>query len=360
MYRTTKKSESLYHEHADYTYFNVVINNNNSVSQLKEAKITKYNDKPIINDTTNKLMSIERISIPLGSLPIWYSKPLDETSATSRLRYTVGLEYDGNFLSKNLMYFPNTEFNTPFYWYSYTYSEFFYALNETIKEIFNELGYIGSGGILPVGSQPPKFLFDSIAQNVSLVAQKDYYDTRTLPTPIKIWSNGFTQDKLESIELQIFDTLNWTTTNNKLVQYAVYDRFDNVWPVDSNYYQMKGDYNILSRWNVVKGIQIKSNLPIYEEYVENNYDDSLNSSSTQSENILRDIVLNYGEFSSTGRTTVEYATNDRIWIDMTPHRKIQNIYIHVYWVDDQGRSFPHYIRTDETVKLKFCIRNKDI
>jgi hypothetical protein len=349
----SRNSDLLYHDHADHQYFNIIISNNEDAI-FKEAKITKINNVPIVEDTSGKVLSLERISIPLDTIPLWYAKPLDENDASSRMKYTIGLEYGGVEVIKNLIFYPNSDTQTLFYWYGYTYSEFFRCLNETVKECFNELGTLTA---LPIDMKPPLFLFNSSNQQFSLVAQKSYYDTKTLGNPVKIWINNDTLNKIDGIALEFVDVLNAKFTNNKYAYYSVYDKYDNNWPVDNTFYEMKTDYNILSRFNTLRGIQIKSNLPVREEFIQTNYNDLLQQ--TTSDNILRDLVVNYSEFSSTGRTTIEYATNDRIYIGLTNHSKIQNIYIHIYWIDETGRSFPLYISSG-VVKLKFCVKRKDM
>ena len=346
-------NDILYHDHVDYQYFNIIISNEDDAI-YKEAKISKINNTPIIEDTTSKVLSLERISIPLDTIPLWYARPLDESDPNSRLSYTIGLEYNGYEAIKHFKFFPNVDIDTIFYWYHFTYAEFFYGMNETVKEAFQELGVLTT---LPIDMAPPKFLFDSTSQQISLVAQKLYYDTKTLVNPVKIWINDATLSKIDGINLEYVDVLNAKFSNNKLGYFSIYDKYDNNWAIDNTYYQMKSDYNILSRFNTLRGIQIKSNLPIREEYVQTDYNDKLQQ--TTSENILRDLVINYGEFSSTGRTTIEYSTNDRIYIGLSNHSKIQNIYIQIYWIDERGKVFPLYISSG-VVKIKFCVKRKDM
>ena len=349
----SRNSDLLYHDHADHQYFNIIISNNEDAI-FKEAKITKINNVPIVEDTSGKVLSLERISIPLDTIPLWYAKPINENDPLSRLSYTIGLEYNGFEVIKNFIFFPNSDTQTLYYWYGYTYSEFFVSINETIKECFLELGTLTT---LPIDMKPPIFLFNSTTQQISLVAQKLYYDTKTLLNPVKIWINNDTLNKIDGIALEFVDVLNAKFSNNKYGYFSVYDKYDNNWSIDNTYYEMKSDYNILSRFNCLRGIQIKSNLPVREEFIQTNYNDLLQQ--TTSDNILRDLVINYSEFSSTGRTTIEYATNDRIYIGLTNHSKIQNIYIHIYWIDETGRSFPLYISSG-VVKLKFCVKRKDM
>lgn len=348
-----------YHEHSDFIYFNINISNQSGDNQpiFQLAQLTKYNDKAIVRDTTDKCLSIERISIPLGAIPLWYAEPLNENDVNSLLKYKIGLEYDGFFLSKNFKYFPTTEFPNNDYWYGFTYSKFIYLINETLKEIFNDLSLLTT---LPINSVPPFFIFDAKSQTISLIAQKLFYDTKTLLNPIKIWLNSYLQDKLEGIELDFFDELNPIPNNDKLANLAVYNKYNNEWALNNEYYEMVVDYNILNRWNVLKAIQIKSNLPIENEYVDVNYNKSSLQTTTNSENILRDFTINYSEFSSTGRTTVEYAVQDRIYISLIPHNQIQNIFIQIYWIDQVGKSRPLFLLNSETASIKFLVKRKDM
>lgn len=346
-----KNSDLLYHDHGDFLYFNVVINNSED-KIFKEAKYTKYNTQPIVEDTTEKVLSLERISIPLDTVPLWYARPLDENDPSSRMSYSIGLEYNNIFVQKNLLYFPNTDPDTLYYWYHYTYSEFFYSLNETVKECFNELSTLTT---LPLDMETPKFLFNSTTQQISLIAQKSYYETKNLINPVKIWINNDTLSKIDGIALEFVDVLDARFSNNKIGYFSIHDKYDNTYETD--YFEMKSDYNILSRFNTLRGIRIKSNLPVRNEFIESDY--SVENQGTTSENILRDLIINYTEFSSVARTSIEYSTPDRIYLALSNHSKIQNVNIEVYWVDELGRSLPLYISSGQ-VKIKFCIKRKDM
>lgn len=346
-----------YHEHSDYTYFNISISNQSGDNQpiFQEAQLTKYNDKAIIRDTTDRVLSIERLSIPTSGIPLWYVEPIDDKNPLSKLKFTVGLEYNGVFYSENLLYFPNEDFTSPFYWYNFTYSEFFYSINKTLEAVFTQLGTLTT---LPPTAEPPFFIFDAKSQTISLIAQKLIYDTKNLTTPILIWVNSYTQDKLEGIGLEFFDNVNPIPNNNKLAYFSVYNKYINTF--DNDYYEMVGDYNVLNRWNTLRAIQIKSNLPIQNEYVDVNYSKTATQTITQSENILRDFTINYSEFSSVGRTTVEYSVQDRIYISLIPHHQIQNIFVQIYWIDQKGNSIPLFLRGEETASIKFLVKRKDM
>lgn len=348
-----------YHEHSDFIYFNINISNQSGDDQpiFQLAQLTKYNEKAIVRDTTDKCLSIERLTIPTSGIPLWYAEPLDETDPNSLLKFTIGLEYNGFFVSKNLKYFPDTDYPNPIYWYGYTYSQFIFMVNETLKEVFVDLALLTS---LPVNSVPPFFLFDPKSQTISLIAQKLFYDTKTLVNPIKIWVNSYLQDKFEGIEVAFFDIFNAIPNNNKLAYFAVFNKSNNDWSSNDDYYEMIGDYNVLNRWNSLRAIVIKSNLPIENEYVDVNYSKSATQTNTTSENILRDFTINYGEFSSVGRTTVDYAVQDRIYISLIPHAQIQNIYVQIYWIDQKGIPKPLYLRGSETASIKFLVKRKDM
>ena len=138
-----------------------------------------------------------------------------------------------------------------------------------------------------------------------------------------------------------------------IFQILIYNRNNNI---DGDYYLMKQDYRILSSWNSFKAIQLTSNLPINSEFIDNDY--SIQN-RTKSENILRDFVVQYPEFSSVARTTIDYNADEFNWISLFGNDDIRNIQINCYWVDNKGIRRPIVLRYNETIQIKLLFRKKE-
>ncbi len=348
-----------YHEHQDFQYFNISISNTDNIQFRAQAETFKYNDRPLVRDTTNKVLSIERVNIPTSSIPIFISRPLDENDFIDpRLDMKLSLSFSNITVEKNLAYITSSDIGTVSYWWVFTYSIFVKMVNTTFQEIFSELsGLIG----LPMGSSPPYIEFDEESQLFSLVAQKAFYDT-SLPIRIKIGANAFFQQKLDALVGKFFN-LGFTNPANIIYEYDISDLKNNSDTIIGlgDVFRMTQNYNILSKWNSLKAIRIVSNLPVANEFVDGTYkQNSTDAGKTLSQNIIKDFTINYNEFSSTGRTEVVYSQGERIYLHLLPNHQIQNIFLKIFWIDETGNSIPLVLAPYETALIKFLVKNKDM
>jgi hypothetical protein len=340
-----------YHTHEDFTYFNVSITNQQNETFAIVAESTQYNTRPIVRDTTNKVISIERINIPTSTIPIFVARLIEPFDPLNpRLIQKIGLEYNGFLSEFNIKFISTGTPNTLGYFHVFTYDIYAKMVNETLEECLTDLG---TQTALPIGIEAPYFVFNKESQYFSLVAQKTNYDT-DLPNYVKILSNGYFQQKLDGFVFKQQSIVNISPDNVNLFQYLIFDTKDNTY--NTNYYKMTQNYNILSEWNSLRAIRIKSNLPINNEFIPLSYA----GGQTNSENILKDFTVNYSEFSSVGRTEIVYATNDREYLSLIPHSIITNIYIKVFWIDELGQSNELKLGVFETVNIKFLVKDKDM
>jgi len=331
-----------------HLYYNVVIPHRPN-ELYTPAIYKKNNTEPILQVPHHYQLAITRFSIGVGNIPILIGEPIAEGS--NDLVYTFSLEYDGNIVTKNVVYedIPVSGTFNPFKYFIYTYSRFLKAVNEAIIECFNDLP------IVPVGSTPPLITFDPVTKLFTIVAPTTFYN-ELLTTPIRVYMNGKSEALFPS-----WDTVNHLPTNglngNPDLAFRIrfYDKGNNI---DGADYIMVQDYEMLTRWNSFKSIQITSNLPIQNEYIENDYQ-TPDASKTTSQNILKDYIILYQEGSSVARTTVDYTTKELEYIDLKGVDPLRNIEINIFWVDQNGKQYPLYLTNNETALIKLLFKNKD-
>jgi hypothetical protein len=331
-----------------HLYYNIMIPH--KPEELYTPAIYKKNNtEPILQTPHHYELAIVRFSIGTGNIPILIAEPVSEGS--NNLVYTFSLEYNGNVSTSNVKYedIPISGTYNPFKYFIYTYSRFLKAVNEALIECFNNLP------IVPVGSAPPLITFDPITKLFTITAPTAYYN-ELLGAPISVFMNTKSEALFPS-----WDTVNHLPTKglngNIDLAYRIrfYDKGNNI---DGADYVIIQDYEMLTRWNSFKSVQITSNLPIQNEYTENNCN-TVDFAKTNSQNILKDYIVLYQESSSVARTTIDYTTKDLEYIDLKGVDPIRNIEVNIFWVDQNGKQYPLYLTNNETVMIKLLFKNKD-
>lgn len=336
-----------YNSALNHLYYNIVIPHRPS-ELYTQAIYKKNNTEPILQVPHHYQLAITRFSIGTGNIPILIAEPV--SIGSNDLVYTFSLEYGGNVSTQNVIYedIPAVGFN-PFKYFIYTYSRFLKAVNECLNTAFTNLP------IVPIGSSAPFITFDPITKLFTIIAPTAYYDD-TLTTPIKIYMNTKSESLFPSWDCENFLCTNGFNQNQDLAyRIRFYDKGNNITGSDFTIVQ---DYEMLTRWNSFKSIQITSNLPIQNEFIQNDYNNT-DSTKTTSQNILKDYIILYQEGSSVARTTVDYTTKELEYIDMKGVDALRNIEINIYWVDQNGKQYPLYLTNNETCLIKLLFKNKD-
>jgi hypothetical protein len=353
---TTQEEEKLdihpkgvkYCKDCYHLYYNVVIPHRPN-ELFTPAVYKKNNTEPILQVPHHYQLAITRFSIGVGNIPILIAEPVSQGS--NDLVYTFSLEYGGNIATENVIYedIPVSGSYNPFKYFIYTYSRFLKAVNTALLACFTALS------IVPVGSAPPLITFDPVTKLFTIVAQTIHYG-EDVGTPIRVYMNGKSESLFPS-----WDTVNYLATTglngNPNLAYRIrfYDKGDNI---DAGNYIMVQDYEMLTRWNSFKAIQITSNLPIQNEYTENDYQ-TPDCDKTTSQNILKDFIILYQESGSVARTTIDYSTKELEYIDMKGVDPLRNIEINIFWIDQNGKQYPLFLTNNETVLIKLMFKNKD-
>ncbi len=330
----------------DHIYYNITIPHRSS-EQFTPAVYKKNNTVPILQIPHHYSLAITRFSISTGTVPILVAAPKDLINPTNTLIYSFGFEYNGNVEITNMIY--DQPVNCERYFY-YTYSRFLKSANEAIQFAFANI----PGGTPPT-AVAPILTFDATTKLFTITAQTAFYD-EDLVTPIRFFMNSQVETLFPS-----WDTIPYIKcggyNNNSELAFMVrfYNKGNNI--VNNNFVNEQ-DYEMLTRWNSFKSIQITSNLPIQNEFIENDFN-SIDAGKTTSQNILKDFIVLYAEGSRVARTTIDYTTNLLDYIDMKGVEPIRNIEINVFWVDNNGKQYPLYLGLNESVLIKLMFKNKE-
>lgn len=349
------------HSDIRHQYLNIRVAND-TVQPFKPGEYTRNNTTVLLEQPRLYKLSVDRFKIPSNTIPLLIAQ---STGILNELVYAFSMSSDGiNFTSANVTYIGNgLETSDPRYYYIYSYSRFIYMLNQTLKTLFNTVFDAAFPVPAPADPNykvvPPHFEFDSVAQKLSLVVPAELFDTEL---PGATWKLRFNFELLRFVagfESNII-------VNGQLYEFKTYNKYNNNVPVvitdfdappneiTKTYLNMIADYNALSRWNELDSIQILTNLPVNQQFVET----SDTNSATSSKPILTDFIVFYPDPNSYAATTIDYSTTERSWFDLYGTSAIRNVQLTFIWVSYTGETYPLFISKGDaiTLKLQFRVR----
>lgn len=333
----------------EHLYYNIVIPHIPGETVTK-AVYRKQNTVPILDNPHYYNVSIARFRIGTNQVPIFISTFAVPQSIVGETVYRVTLVNNGNIETVPIIASQTTipgGLPSPFY---YTYTRFLKEVNTAINTAFNNLS---AGPGLPAGSLIPYITFDQSQNVFTIHAQTAFYDDDEPDiNRIDIFFNN------ELLQLLFFGNQYYRNGFNGntdlLARISFYNTFNNI---DAGYYHNVQDYSILGIWNSFKSLQIVSNLPIQNEFTENNYERQ--SGITTSQNILKDFIVLYSG-DEVARTTIDYTVSEYEYIDLKGVEPIRNIEISIFWVDTSGNQYPLVLGPGESVDIKLMFKKKDI
>jgi hypothetical protein len=335
-------------------YLNIVIPHEGNTTNFTAANYTRNNTNSLVFNPRQYKLAVTRFQIPVSSIPLFVFENNPDGPINDSV-YTVYLFEKQNptvVWSANVQYIPRDcelNGNQPYY-YVYSYVRFLEMINQTLIQL-------ASDASLPLGA--PQFYYDYENQTVFLSISNLFLDN---------FANGwnfYVNDKLyrffDGFEVQrnngsVFDQIVPPLSRSLLIfQIIVRSLYDNVDPLNANNYIVKSELKTLSSWNSLRSLQIQSNLPINNEYIDLEY---ATGRPTNAENVLQDFIVNYPDSNPTARTSVEYSVNEFTYIDLFGDEPIRNIQIQIYWVDIFGIKRQHVLRSGEVCFIRLMFKSK--
>lgn len=375
-YEKTIPSHTVRHE-ADTIYFNIVIPSLPNETGFTPAYYQQQLSQPIVNNPQDYFLAVVRFTLPGTHIPIMIPQiqPFPNTNLNNTI-YSVTLSYNGNFSPEIFVQFisqapaispglplsashPRVD-KTPYY-FVYEYTWFLSLINTALATAFAAIP-LGT----PIGSSPPFFIFDPVSERISLIAQQAYYD-QALPLHIDVITNATLSRFFDGIR-----SIGLGTSPSPIGRDLLFDiRNLN----DSNWYrlpgpafpaglatllQMEQEYPALSDWNVLKSVQIVSNLlPINKEYIQGNVN-TLNNGIINAKGILADFVPAI-QVGPEARTTIEFFANGP-WrlIDLFGPYPVTKVDIGFFWIDADGNSYLVDLGPNDIASIKLVFLKKKL
>jgi hypothetical protein len=356
------------HSDIQNQYLNIRVAND-TIKPFKPAEYTRNNTTVLLEQPRLYKLSVDRFKIPTNTIPLLIAQNKPESPPDQLVYEFTMIDSLGNTHTDFVEYVPNDpnlSTNDPRYYYIYSYSRFISMLNTTLANIFEILYPVN---MIPVGqpiynSVPPHFEFDPVAQKLSLVVPSIFFDPN-LTDPDPVWKlrfnfellrffQGFEANIIVQGEVYEFITANRYNNNVEILLPVVQPPPEDppLEPITVNYLNMLPDYNALSRWNELDSVQIITNIPVNQQFVET----ADTQSSTSSKPILTDFIVLYPDPNSYAATTLDLSTTERSWYDLYGTSPIRNVQLTFLWVSYTGQVYPLYISRGDAITLKLLFK----
>lgn len=356
----------------DRIYYNIAIPGNR---EFADAIYNVQLNQSILDVSSDYYLAISRFTIPTSAIPILIPeiKPYPNTDINETI-YSFTMTYQ-NYTSGrvHLKFVPTNNSTPPYpptasfpfvnrteYYYIYVYQPFIDMMNTTIQTAFNILNSNVPGG-LPIGSEPPYFIFDAENERINLISQIANYDQSNplIIDPIYLYANVTMYNFLDGIPATYYGT---SASDGKNFRFIIKDNKNNLYEppystiTPPEHYIMYQQYDALQNWNSLKSLQIvTSQMPVSKEYVPSLSAGRTQEGITNTLGVMADyeIILQKGPEA---RTTVQFFQEGPYHlINLNSNNPLQKIDVQVFWTSSVGDRYLLKIPYGQalTIKMEF-------
>jgi hypothetical protein len=366
-----------------HIYYNVRIQNNDTEGRDKIAEYREQKTIPILTNPSDYYMSCIRFTVPTSRIPLLIVpiKPYPNLDATKTI-YSLTLSYNGVDVTQNVTWVPNETYHDLYsqpiqpklslsvnnkytnpkdsYYYCRSYTHFMNLVNATFATAFYQLS---QQTILPAGSQPPFYVFDSTTQLFYLHAQKDFYDVASA-NPIKIFYNNDLYALFGNVNSVLYQYPN----NEKHRQILISADVNDINVDADGYIAFAQEYPSLVSWIGFTSIVVTTGtIPIIAESIPTttpifSNTNQLNDGKPSYLNIIADYEVQFEAGHQDFQSVIQYSpTNEYKMIDLTSTQPLTSFDLQVFWSDVYTGSnlHPVYIAANETCSFKFLFRSRN-
>lgn len=261
-------------EAADNIYYDVIIDNNTQTVKLAEYSVTT--NKVLIDNPSDYYLTISKFNLPIVDIPIFEFVTTEPPPGSNQIdrRLIITVSHGGNDVIYPIQYIPGT--GVPSYDYRnpvYTYQEFIYMFNvsmrEAIKELWNNFGPLPVPDPNNLANAVPELIFTNEDTPLDFRCPEEY-DFKTYPTTVKIYFNYALFLMFENFLNTFFSytapkayLISVFFTGNNYKDYAN----DSYSQYTGKYYSMTQDSATFYLWYDIKDVVITTSLPISPEII---------------------------------------------------------------------------------------------
>jgi hypothetical protein len=358
-------------------WYNIQIPHDSSKGFIPtRAEYSENRIQPILKNPSEYDLAVARFQIPGQKIPILIADIVSFPNTNPNLTpLTVTLDHNGDIQQESVIFIPQQK-NEPIpaplsatnprqvftkYYWVYSFQHWLNLINNALETAYNNLA------APPVGTEAPKFVYDSTTQLVSLITTVAGYDSSlAAANRIDVFVNSATIRYINAI---YHDFFGYDQLNGKDAQIIITDtginRFNPTDVASSDppiYYKITQEFCELPYWNSIVNIAFTSgSLPINYEYT-----NSFNNNGTQIEGsdnfvaIVTDFLPPQNE-GAESRSILQY-TPDTLSrrIPMNGNTPLIKLDFKVFWIDTYGNFYPIEIPFKQQLNIKFLFIKKDI
>lgn len=341
-----------------YQYLNVgLIHDVKKGNDASLATTDIIRQSPILTDTTGYELAVQRITVPIGSIPSFVAPLMVESEyADNQLIYSFTVEFGGFSSAQTFVtWLPQTTFweqptgivqyslqSDKIFYHAYNIASVFYMFNQTLQRAL-----AGIGVHLPPDYDQISLYFNPTTQKPELF----------VPAAFAALNIYFNNQFAAVFSGWWYTTVAKNDPDGKDNLITIYQNPSSLSNGDITITPEVFNYNYLSP---VQTIQVRSTLPIIYESTQPinvNYGQSAvipnpNQSYPASQNILTDFAIDNSTVSAEGSYFVYNKTDSTRFISFAGGKTIQNFNISVYWTDNSNASWPMYLLPLTAINIK--------
>lgn len=335
----------------DYIYHNIVLTYNNANPQALQPAVYNANlDVAILDNPSEWDMAVVRSNLNTMELPLLIP---DVDEDTGRTTWKITMEWNGNVVSEDPPYnqvndyVPGSEQYYPRYGI-YDYSLVADIMNGSFSTLYAGLVALGLPNVAA-----PEMIFDRDAQRFKVILPVNQFDQSTVAVPVYIRFNH----ELETIFQSFTYSFDGSRYDAELGCIAK-TRRNNYWPepnIPSAFFLYEQDYTVLSLWNPISSISIRTSMPVQPQFIPRNF---TNRNQLNGSTIIRDYIPNIVDPNTTARASVVNSVDEYEMNSMIGTSPLKHINASMHWTDCYGRSYELLLNKHAVCSIKLMFRRK--
>jgi hypothetical protein len=335
----------------DNIYYNVILEPDQKNSNTP-CIFERYESKAVVNNPCLYDLQIAKFSIGTFNLPIFIAQATGNPMNKNELIYTFTITYQNVDYTQNIQYNPfGLRGSLESYYYVYLYSDFLIMMNSCLQSIMSDINALV--GPIPGNPEAPFIFLNQDTQLISMKYQYQYWNS--INGILQLSSNLYTYEPFIN---NVSVTYPFTISNPfdpKSVVYTVKNINDQYDP-STGYIYMTQEFVCLNLWSDVNALLFTSNLPVQNEFLNPTSYNNTILANTVSLPILQHFIINYPEFSSSPRNSLNYYVNVFLPIKMVNNTPLTQINVSVYWLSRTGQIYQHTLAPFESMTIKLLFR----
>jgi len=337
-----------YYDATDNVYYNAEVRVEPNSTEPVAARYSETRNEPLLNGRGDDyLFTIERFSVPVSEIPIFFFK-LEPGGAPTEGIYSVTLSFGGTDQETKLLYVPRF-FNFPQFAERpvYQYQHFVDMINTALATAYTLLD--AAVGPFPSATAAPYMTYDSSSGLFTIHVQKAFE-----ADGIDLWFNWDLYQFFQSFEIEFYGYND--QASGKDTKILIKDNNNNTDPLDPTMYLFTQEQRTLYLWyDITKIIFTSNTIPVQKEYVGGLNENGDNIFLPIITDFIPEIGVNFNEQLS---NLVYFPTGPYRLVDINSSSDIRKIDFQAFWQDKNRVLRPIVVQPGQSLEIKMLFLRK--